>query len=164
SRRQTWEFLPTHDRSIVPWQERFPRTSRMTRGCPPDPFVELPTSKDRRHSDRSRKKSRGARAACPRFALPTETGCLSHRECFYLGRVEQANSSDGKLDELVQLAAVECSVFSRTLYFHELSFAAHHNVHVDLGANIFFVIEIEPRFAVNHADAHGSDSSLHRCF
>ena len=41
--------------------------------------------------------------------------------------------------------AIERAVLAGALHFDELPFAAHHDVHVDVGAHIFLVVEIEPR-------------------
>src|SRR2546423_1970169 len=149
-------------RSSAPWPERFPQTSRTIRARPPGHSLEFPMSTDRLPSGRNRRKFPAAHAVCLHCALPAEIGCPSLREGFNLSCVEHANSSDGQLDQLVELRAIKSPVLAGTLYFHELSFIAHYHVHVHFGANILFVIEVESGFAVNHADAHGRDAALHR--
>ena len=45
----------------------------------------------------------------------------------------------------IQLGAVERAVLAGALHLDEPSLAAHHDVHVDLGAHVLLVVEVEPR-------------------
>ena len=45
-------------------------------------------------------------------------------------------------------------MLARALHLDEPPFAAHHDIHVDVGAHVFVVVEIETRLAIDDADAH----------
>src|SRR5205085_279282 len=57
---------------------------------------------------------------------------------------------------------IEVAVLAGSLHFDEFSLIAHDYVHVDLGANVLFVVEIQAWLAIDHADTHGGNASLDR--
>ena len=59
------------------------------------------------------------------------------------------------IDERAHFVAAKGAVLASALHFNESAFAAHHDVHVDVGAHILSVLEVGAHFAVDHADAHG---------
>src|SRR6266550_1701749 len=67
-----------------------------------------------------------------------------------------------ELEQLVQLGAIERTVLTRPLHFHELSRAAHHHIHVYFGPHILLVVEVEPHFSVDDAHAHRGHTALDR--
>src|SRR5687767_8739422 len=77
-------------------------------------------------------------------------------------RVEPLYSRNCQLQELVELRAVERAVLASALHFHEPARRAHHDIHVDLGAHILRVVEIQSRLSVDDSDADRSDTSLNR--
>ena len=68
----------------------------------------------------------------------------------------------GEIEQSVELSAIERAVLAGALHLDEPPFAAHHDIHVDVGAHVFLVVEIEPRLAIDDADAHRRDAALHR--
>ena len=62
----------------------------------------------------------------------------------------------------VEHRAIERAMLARALHLHVLPFRRHDDVHVDLGPHVLRIVEIEPRFAIDHADAHRRDATLDR--
>src|SRR4051812_17273881 len=67
------------------------------------------------------------------------------REHGLLRHVELAQSFHREIEQQIQLAAIERPVLSGPLHLYEATFAAHHDVHVDGGTNVFFILEVEAR-------------------
>ena len=70
--------------------------------------------------------------------------------------LDRRQTGDARLCDrqlLVQLFAAERLPLGGSLDFHELSAAGHHDVHVDLRAAIFRVVEVQQNLPVAHADA-----------
>jgi hypothetical protein len=59
--------------------------------------------------------------------------------------VQSLDARYREIQKLVELRAIEGVVLAGPLHFHEFPFRAHDDVHVDVGANVFVVIEIESR-------------------
>src|SRR3954464_526585 len=76
-------------------------------------------------------------ASFPALRVASRKTLLLTRERTELRSVERPNSIQCELEQLVELIAVESPVFARSLHFDEPSFAAHDDVHVDLGSHIF---------------------------
>ena len=76
--------------------------------------------------------------------------------------IELAEPLDGEIEQRIQLATVERAVLAGALHFDESALAAHHNIHIDRGANVLFIVEIESRRRTDHADAHRRNATLHR--
>jgi hypothetical protein len=68
----------------------------------------------------------------------------------------------GQVQHLLHLCAGEGGAFARSLHLHEFAHPGHHHVEIDLGARIFCIVEIEPRFSAYDANAHGGDGGLER--
>ena len=58
--------------------------------------------------------------------------------------------------------AVERHLLGRRLHLDEPAVAGHDDVHVDVGARVLRVVEVEQRLAVDDADRHGGDRARQR--
>ena len=67
------------------------------------------------------------------------------------------DSRIGEIHQREQRVAAEWYPFGRALHLDEPAIAGLHDVHVDLGARVVFVGEIEQRFVVDDADADRGD-------
>ena len=74
-------------------------------------------------------------------------------ERFVLGIAQFGNAVTGQLQQSGQVVVAEGGFFAGALHFDESAAAGHHDVHVDLGVDVFDVIEIEHRPAVDDAHA-----------
>ena len=63
----------------------------------------------------------------------------------------------GQVEQRVQRFAPEGHRFGGSLDLDEAAVAGHHDVHVDFGARVVLVFEVEQRLAVDDADAGGGD-------
>lgn len=64
----------------------------------------------------------------------------------------------GQAEQFGQLRFVEGRFFAGPLDFDVLPAAGHDDIHIDLGIDIFLVIEIKHRRAVDDADTHGGNA------
>ena len=71
--------------------------------------------------------------------------------------IELADALVGELDQRRRARAVERLPFGRALHLDEPAVAGLDDVHVDVGARVLVVGEIEQRLAVDDADAGGGD-------
>ena len=62
-----------------------------------------------------------------------------------LRRVELAKPSIARSSSASSSTAIERAVLAGALHLDEAAFAAHHDIHVDVGAHVLLVVEIEPR-------------------
>ncbi len=62
----------------------------------------------------------------------------------------------GECDHILQLGIVEDLVFRRGLEFNELARRGHYDIHVHIGAGVFFVTQVEQGMTVNNPHAHCS--------
>ncbi len=62
-------------------------------------------------------------------------------------------------DEFGEFVFGESGLFAGSLDFDELAAARHDEIHVDGGGDVFAVVEVEKRLAVDEADAYGGDVS-----
>ena len=83
-------------------------------------------------------------------------------ECFLLGLEELVNALFGVVEHLVELVAAVGVVFGGGLGFDEAAVGEHDDVHVDGGAGVFFVAEVEQDVAVDDAYAGGGDHLFER--
>ena len=70
---------------------------------------------------------------------------------------EAADAGGGECQEILHFAAGEGAAFGGGLDFDEIAGAGHDHVHVDFGAGVFFVGEVEEGAVVDEADADGGD-------
>ena len=75
---------------------------------------------------------------------------------------ERLHSLAGVSDHLRQLLLVEDLVFSSRLDFDELIAGGHDEVHIDVGAGVLFVAEVEQYFPVDNSDANRGHKILER--
>ena len=74
-----------------------------------------------------------------------------------LGGEEFLDAFFGVVEHLVELGAGVGVLFGGGLGFDEASVGEHDDVHVDFGARVFFVAEVEEDVAVDDAYAGGCD-------
>ena len=67
-----------------------------------------------------------------------------------------------QIEQRIQRIAPEGQRFGSALHFDELAAAGHDDVHVDFGARVFLVRQVEHARVVDDADAGGGDVVLHR--
>src|SRR5439155_7042521 len=98
---------------------------------------------------------------CSRMSAGCEKICaltISRRASAALGFHELPAAGDGQVQHLVRLRTIESfGAFGGPLDLDELSPGGAGDVHVDLRADVIGVIEVEPHFPVNHADAHSGE-------
>src|SRR5207237_10164329 len=73
-----------------------------------------------------------------------------------------ADARLGKTEQRVELAPREGHSFGGALHLDEPAVAGHHHVHVDLGAYVLGILEVEHRRAVYDADRDRSGGLQHR--
>src|SRR5437773_12313951 len=80
-------------------------------------------------------------------------GSASLSQCTPLRRVDLAQPASGKVQQAIEITTGESAVLTGALHFDKTAFAAHHDVHVDVGCHVLGIVEIEPRLATQQADA-----------
>ena len=152
----------------APWRARSPRRSRMPRARPRPASRRCPPSSRSISVDAGvGEQRRAARAACPRLRVASEQPRARPRRrqrpsATCCARVELAGCrATARSSSASSSRAVEGAVLAGALHLHEAALAAHHDVHVDVGAHVLLVVEIEPRLAVDDADAHRGDAPPH---
>src|SRR5712691_6737770 len=70
-------------------------------------------------------------------------GSASLSQCTPLRRVDLAQPASGEVQKAIEIATREGAVFARALHFYEPPLAAHHDVHIDVGRNVFRIVEIQ---------------------
>src|SRR4051812_40804073 len=68
----------------------------------------------------------------------------------------------GEIHQFIELVAAEGAVLACSLHLYKSRFATHYNIHIDLRANILFVVEVEPRRPIHKSNTHGSSAALDR--
>ncbi len=68
----------------------------------------------------------------------------------------------GEGDHAGELGFIEDLVLGGGLDFDQLAAGGHDEIHVDVGAGIFFVAEVEEDFSVDDTDAYGGDEITER--
>jgi hypothetical protein len=104
------------------------------------------------------KESEGARCLLlrQRFLFGKDrSGCLFEDDA--LGGEEFADALFGVVEHVVELGAGVGVVFGGGLGFDEAAVGEHDDIHVDGGAGVFFVAEVEENVAVDDADTGGGD-------
>ena len=79
-----------------------------------------------------------------------------------LGGEEFADAFFGVVEHFVELGAGVGVLFGGGLGFDEAAVGEHDDVHVDGGAGVFFVAEVEEGVAVDDADGGGGDHLFER--
>src|SRR5918993_1314258 len=79
-----------------------------------------------------------------------------------LQRDELANAGVGQGEQRIEGVAAERVRFGRALQLDEAAVAGLHDVHVDVGARVFLVGQVQHRHAADDADARGRHVVLHR--
>ena len=93
--------------------------------------------------------TRSLRSGAASASVCAASSCVNVRR----SRDRSAASSSARSN--VPCSPVPCTSTKRPV-------AAHHDVHVDFGAHVLLVVEIESRLAVDDADAHRRDTPLDR--
>ena len=98
------------------------------------------------------------------FAVSNPSYCRSVSDCStrLLFGNERLHALAGVADHFGELRLVENLVLGGRLHFDELVPGRHDKVHVDVGAGVFFVGEIEQNFSVDNSHADGSDEIFER--
>src|SRR6266545_1957127 len=101
--------------------------------------------------------------ALPRFSvartsvLEREAALVTRGPRSALERDEAADPLLGEVQQRVEASAGERRLLGGPLDLHELSAAGHDDVHVDLGARILDVVEVEDGLASHDPHAHRGD-------
>jgi hypothetical protein len=74
-----------------------------------------------------------------------------------LGIEQLLDSVASESQERLELDGREGGLLAGTLEFDEIAGAGHDEIQIDLGADVFFVGEIEARFIIDESDAEGGD-------
>ena len=70
---------------------------------------------------------------------------------------EGVDAFAGEGEHFVELAVVEGSVLGGGLHLDHLAAGGHDEVHIDIGARVFFIAEVEEGLTVDDADTDGGD-------
>ena len=85
--------------------------------------------------------------------------------CLLLKRDQFLDSLAAKRQQLRKLAMVESSFFTCALKFYVFVLVSHHKIHIDLGIDILFVIQIQQWNAIYNPHADSSNTIHDRaCF
>ena len=101
------------------------------------------------------------RASCVRLSTSHCLSVSAFRHGLLLGD-QVLHALFGERDHLRQLLVVEDLVFGGGLDFDHFVAGGHDEVHVDVGARVFFVGEVEQDFSVDNSHADGGDEILER--
>ena len=82
-----------------------------------------------------------------------QTACHRRRSASSWIRVRSAQPFSASAEQRVELGAGERRALGGALHLDERAGAGHHDVHVGLGAHVLDVRQVEPRHAVDDADA-----------
>src|SRR5581483_759985 len=74
-----------------------------------------------------------------------------------LDAFELLDAGGCEVEQLVQPAAFERNALGGRLHLDETALAGHDHVHVDVGARVLLVVEVEQRLAAEDADRDGRD-------
>ena len=92
-------------------------------------------------------------AALERGVAPPAPRSAGDRRLLHGGDARHA--AGGQVEQPVERLARERLALGGGLHLDQTALAGHHDVHVERGRRVFFVVEVEPRLAVDHADRYG---------
>src|SRR5947207_980226 len=155
-------FAPEVRNSLNPYAETIVKSAEPT---DTSRCVRSPASRSR--SSRSRPStapSAAASATRPRISAQEREGILdaSSTSGFLLRRRDPSDPDRRQLKKLVQALARERFLLGGRLHLDEPAVTGHDDVHVDLGARILRVVEIEQRLGVDDADRNRRDRVAQR--
>src|SRR5688572_12866392 len=101
----------------------------------------------------------GTHVACPGWWWRSRRSLTGNRLLLKSLQLRDANA--GERDHCCHLSVIEGGFLARRLYFDELTAASHHDVHVDIGSGVLFVIEVQQGLTFDDADADGRHGVQH---
>src|SRR5438309_5376559 len=107
------------------------------------------------------RRSRGTPRS-PDTLLEREDADATRVERPSLKRDEPADAGGGQRQQLVEARAAEGRLLRGALDLDELAGARHDDVHVDGGAGVLDIVQVEHGHAADDADADGGHAVAHR--